>query len=137
MMLELEQTSRDKIRERNSEGDSKNSMVDDSVLDNQGGMTIKQLKAQEKLQCYQKGWERMNRYLNRPGDKNSICSSLIDKQERYTSPREDCLSSFYESTQKSVSMCPNERKRSTLITQAVRDETLKFDNEKSRQSFIG
>lgn len=109
-----------KIKEHESEGDSlcDGSMIDGGNKDG-GGITIKQLKAQEKLSCYQKGWQRMNNILNRPVGKGSRNCSLIDKQNNYVSPRDDCLSSFYESTMRSVTNCPNERKRSVMLEQAV------------------
>lgn len=51
------------------------------------------------------------------------------------SPREDNLSEFYLSTQRSVLQCPNPRKRSQLIEQAQAEECLKFDNQKCQQRF--
>jgi len=43
-------------------------------------------------------------------------------QRSYVSPREDCLSDFYESAQKSVNMCPNEKRRSIMIEKVCEEE---------------
>ena len=86
-------------------------------------MTLKQKKAFDKLTLYEKAWERMNR-LVKPNSKSQGGKrvSLLEKQKNYLSPREDCLTDFYESAQKSVSMCPNEKKRSIMIERVNQEE---------------
>ena len=65
------------------------------VFDKAAGMTRKQKKAYEKHSLYEKSWDRMNRIVNRKTQRTR--HSLLDKQRNYLSPREDCLSEFYES----------------------------------------
>lgn len=48
--------------------------------------------------------------------------SLLDNQRNYLSPREDCLTDFYAFAEKSVSMCPNEKKRSIMIEKVNTEE---------------
>ena len=79
------------------------------------GLTPKQRRAHEKYSLYEKAWERMNRIVTCIGShhgKTPLQStstsqmavlnsnqrhSLVDKQRHYISPREDCLSDFYQS----------------------------------------
>ena len=82
----------------------------------------------DKLNIYQKGWQRMNKVLNR-GPHKDTGVSLMDQQNHYVSPRSDCLSSFYETAQMSVSMCPNDKRRSLLIEDAFDKELQKFDHD--------
>ena len=75
------------------------------------GLTPKQRRAHEKYSLYERAWERMNRIVTHNG-KTPLQStstsqmavlnsnqrhSLMDKQRHYISPREDCLSDFYQS----------------------------------------
>lgn len=85
-----------------------------NAYEKKDGMTKLQKKACDKYTLYEKSWERMNRLVV---GKNQIKRriSLLDNQRNYMSPREDCLTEFYEFAHKSVSMCPNEKKRSIMI----------------------
>ena len=104
----------EKVSERDESNESPRA-EDKTILGYGGqvGLTPKQKRAHEKFSLYEKAWDRMNRQVN--GKTHYHRQSLIDKQRHYLSPREDCLSDFYVSAQKSVSMCPNEKKRSIMI----------------------
>ena len=114
----------DGLQEKVSEQDESESprAEDKTILGFGGkvGMTPKQKRAHEKYSLYEKAWDRMNRAVN--GKTHFRRQSLIDMQRHYLSPREDCLSDFYVSAQKSVSMCTNEKKRSVMIEQVHQEE---------------
>ena len=82
------------------------------------GITMKQMKAAEKLSLYQKGWARQNRLFSPEDNRRKI--TLLDQQSSYQSPRNENLTSFYEETQRTMEGCPEELevKRTALIERA-------------------
>ena len=70
----------------------------------EAGLTVRQMKAADKLSLYQRGWHRLTKLaacLEDQRNLNAAASNretLIEKSNRYVSPRDDCLSSFYETS---------------------------------------
>ena len=79
----------------------------------------------------------MNKLLSRDRENLEHGKSLMENQEKYRAPQNDCLSSFYESAQHSVNYCVNDKRRSDMIEDNYRKEGQKFSHDQARKSWVG